>query len=318
MMGYTDARATPSAARYAQLIALGRRPARRRRPAVSVLPRPPLDAPASEFDGAARRRPPTGWSNGSTTASARRWSSAPARSGSGRAAKSWSPSAFPRSSRSRDALPDGTVLDGEIVVWKDGRVAPFALLQQRIGRKTLTQEGARRRAGRLHRLRPARVAAASTCASGRSTSGARGSKRAGCERAATRRCGLSPLERARRLGRARRAARASRARAASKASCSSTATRATAPAAASRTISPTAPGGSGRSTRSASTACSSTRRPATAGAPASTPTTPSRSGTARRVDAAEAQAAVEAIARREPPADGRAAAGRRSRRRTRA
>ena len=38
------------------------------------------------------------------------------------------------------ALPDGTVLDGEIVVWKDGRVAPFALLQQRIGRKLLTKK----------------------------------------------------------------------------------------------------------------------------------------------------------------------------------
>ena len=33
-------------------------------------------------------------------------------------------------------LPDGTVIDGEIVVWKDA-VQPFALLQQRIGRKTL-------------------------------------------------------------------------------------------------------------------------------------------------------------------------------------
>ncbi|CAA9414994.1 MAG: DNA_ligase_IV_Ku-like [uncultured Ramlibacter sp.] len=37
-------------------------------------------------------------------------------------------------------LPDGTVLDGEIMVWKDGRPAPFALLQQRIGRKTLTKK----------------------------------------------------------------------------------------------------------------------------------------------------------------------------------
>jgi len=37
-------------------------------------------------------------------------------------------------------LPDGTVLDGEILVWKDGRPAPFALLQQRIGRKTLTKK----------------------------------------------------------------------------------------------------------------------------------------------------------------------------------
>jgi DNA ligase-1 len=34
-------------------------------------------------------------------------------------------------------LPDGTVLDGEIMVWADTAPAPFALLQQRIGRKTL-------------------------------------------------------------------------------------------------------------------------------------------------------------------------------------
>jgi DNA ligase 1 len=37
-------------------------------------------------------------------------------------------------------LPDGTVLDGEIMVIKDGAPAPFALLQQRIGRKTLTKK----------------------------------------------------------------------------------------------------------------------------------------------------------------------------------
>ena len=37
-------------------------------------------------------------------------------------------------------LPDGTVLDGEIVVWKENRPASFNLLQQRIGRKTLTKK----------------------------------------------------------------------------------------------------------------------------------------------------------------------------------
>ena len=37
-------------------------------------------------------------------------------------------------------LPDGSVLDGEILVWKDARPAPFNLLQQRIGRKTLTKK----------------------------------------------------------------------------------------------------------------------------------------------------------------------------------
>jgi DNA ligase 1 len=35
------------------------------------------------------------------------------------------------------ALPDGTVLDGELLVWRNGRPAPFAELQRRIGRKTV-------------------------------------------------------------------------------------------------------------------------------------------------------------------------------------
>ena len=34
-------------------------------------------------------------------------------------------------------LPDGVVLDGELLPWKEGAVLPFAKLQQRIGRKTL-------------------------------------------------------------------------------------------------------------------------------------------------------------------------------------
>ena len=38
------------------------------------------------------------------------------------------------------ALPDGCVLDGEILVWIDGAPAPFQRLQQRIGRKTLTKK----------------------------------------------------------------------------------------------------------------------------------------------------------------------------------
>jgi DNA ligase 1 len=57
---------------------------------------------------------------------------------------------FPEIEALARALPDGTVLDGEIMVWLDepvdppgtwiGRPAPFALLQQRIGRKTLTKK----------------------------------------------------------------------------------------------------------------------------------------------------------------------------------
>jgi len=50
---------------------------------------------------------------------------------------------FPELHALAASLPDGTVLDGEIVVWKPDTstdaiaVQPFALLQQRIGRKTL-------------------------------------------------------------------------------------------------------------------------------------------------------------------------------------
>jgi DNA ligase-1 len=62
---------------------------------------------------------------------------------------------FPEIVALAQPLPDGTVLDGEILVWREpaegdethplhpalrGRPAPFALLQQRIGRKTLTKK----------------------------------------------------------------------------------------------------------------------------------------------------------------------------------
>jgi DNA ligase 1 len=52
---------------------------------------------------------------------------------------------FPEIVALAQGLPDGTVLDGEIMVWKsgdggEGGPAPFALLQQRIGRKNLTRK----------------------------------------------------------------------------------------------------------------------------------------------------------------------------------
>ncbi|MGY2298466.1 ATP-dependent DNA ligase [Pseudomonas yamanorum] len=46
---------------------------------------------------------------------------------------------FPELHDLENSLPDGTVIDGEIVVWM-GSVQPFALLQQRIGRKTLSKK----------------------------------------------------------------------------------------------------------------------------------------------------------------------------------
>jgi DNA ligase 1 len=57
---------------------------------------------------------------------------------------------FPEIVALAQSLPDGTVIDGEILVWRDeadpetgeiaGRPAPFALLQQRIGRKNVTKK----------------------------------------------------------------------------------------------------------------------------------------------------------------------------------
>lgn len=45
---------------------------------------------------------------------------------------------FPEVAAAAAALPDGTVLDGELLAWRDEAVQPFALLQQRIGRKKLS------------------------------------------------------------------------------------------------------------------------------------------------------------------------------------
>ncbi|MBC7779891.1 MAG: ATP-dependent DNA ligase [Proteobacteria bacterium] len=45
---------------------------------------------------------------------------------------------FPEVALIAGRLPDGCVVDGELVAWREGRVAPFAVLQQRIGRKTVS------------------------------------------------------------------------------------------------------------------------------------------------------------------------------------
>ena len=45
---------------------------------------------------------------------------------------------YPELAAVGDALPDGTVIDGEILPWKD-RALPFAQLQRRIGRKAVTR-----------------------------------------------------------------------------------------------------------------------------------------------------------------------------------
>jgi DNA ligase-1 len=47
---------------------------------------------------------------------------------------------FPEIAAIGDALPDGTVIDGEVLPFKDNRVLPFAQLQLRIGRKTVSKK----------------------------------------------------------------------------------------------------------------------------------------------------------------------------------
>ncbi len=47
---------------------------------------------------------------------------------------------FPEIREAAATLPDGTVLDGEVVCWKDGRPLKFHFLQRRIGRKDLAPE----------------------------------------------------------------------------------------------------------------------------------------------------------------------------------
>jgi DNA ligase-1 len=138
MMGYTDAKAQPDAQRYAQLVSTdGPGPADAGQPYPFFLAHA-LGVPVTEFDE--RLGPPSDWLV--------EWKYDGIRAQVvKRAGQVWIWSRgeelvterFPEVVALAQPLPDGTVLDGEIVVWKDGRPAPFNLLQQRIGRKTLTK-----------------------------------------------------------------------------------------------------------------------------------------------------------------------------------
>ena len=138
LMGYTDAKATPDAARYERLIsheALGQLDAGQPYPFFLAHA---IDGDAASF--AARIGPPSDWLV--------EWKYDGIRAQVvKRAGQVWIWSRgeelvtdrFPEVVALAASLPDGTVLDGEIVVWLDGRPAAFNLLQQRIGRKTLNK-----------------------------------------------------------------------------------------------------------------------------------------------------------------------------------
>ncbi len=139
MMGYTDKAVQPSAENYLRLIATDALT-----PADSGQPYPfflahPVEGSAADFDA--------------TLGPVDRWLVEWKYDGIRaqvvcRAGRVWIWSRgeelvtdrFPEVAAQMQSLPDGTVLDGEILVWKDAAPAPFALLQQRIGRKTLTKK----------------------------------------------------------------------------------------------------------------------------------------------------------------------------------
>lgn len=152
MMGYTDGKVPPSPERYAQLVAKAEEGVPEPRDEGQPYPfflAHQLDLPPELF--AARLGPVEEWLvewkyDGIRGQVVRR----------GGKAWIWSrgeelvTERFPELEALARELPDGTVLDGEILVWKEeadpetgeiaGRPAPFALLQQRIGRKNLTKK----------------------------------------------------------------------------------------------------------------------------------------------------------------------------------
>ena len=142
MMGYTDGKGTPSAARYEALIDTSDNAQSDLLDAGQPYPfflAHQLDAKPQDFD--ARLGPVTDWMV--------EWKYDGIRGQIvKRAGQAWLWSRgeelvtelFPEIVALAQALPDGTVLDGEILAIKDGKFAPDALLQQRIGRKTLTKK----------------------------------------------------------------------------------------------------------------------------------------------------------------------------------
>ena len=139
LMGYTQITAQPSAAHYAGLIATESSGELNQQ--TSGQPYPfflahPFNQPLAQFDSLLG--PPSDW------IVEWKWDGIRAQLVK-RAGQVWIWSRgeelvterFPELAQMGEALPDGTVLDGEIVVWREGRVQPFADLQKRIGRKTL-------------------------------------------------------------------------------------------------------------------------------------------------------------------------------------
>ncbi|CAL93061.1 ATP-dependent DNA ligase [Azoarcus olearius] len=138
LIGYTDIGARPDAASYRALLAP---PAPAEGAREDGLPYPfflahPLQAPVEALED--RLGPPENW------LIEWKWDGIRAQLVR-RGGRSWLWSRgedlvterFPELAALGAELPEGTVIDGEILVWKAGRVQPFAALQKRLGRKTV-------------------------------------------------------------------------------------------------------------------------------------------------------------------------------------
>ncbi len=139
MMGYADAKVLPTASRFQALIAQAETGAAEVMDAGQPYPfflAHQLDAPLQELD--TKLGPVSDWQV--------EWKYDGIRGQIvKRAGQAWVWSRgeelmterFPELVALAQRLPDGTVLDGEIMVWADSAPAAFSILQQRIGRKTL-------------------------------------------------------------------------------------------------------------------------------------------------------------------------------------
>ena len=141
MMGYVDAKVLPNAGKFEALIAHAESGAADVMDAGQPYPfflAHPLDTPLEDFDS--KLGPVSDWQV--------EWKFDGIRGQIvKRAGQVWIWSRgeelvterFPEIVALAQSLPDGTVLDGEILVWNASKnaPAPFAILQQRIGRKTL-------------------------------------------------------------------------------------------------------------------------------------------------------------------------------------
>jgi DNA ligase 1 len=141
MMGYTDKSARPDTAGFARLVSSDAEPGRDAGQPYPFFLAHPVEVPLAEFD--AVLGPPGDWLvewkyDGIRAQVVRRagqvwiWSRG----------EELVTDRFPEIVAIAQAWPDGTVLDGEILVWLPAseRPAPFNLLQQRIGRKNLTKK----------------------------------------------------------------------------------------------------------------------------------------------------------------------------------